>query len=86
MSKFQTNRTKSVYNTFSIPETGLNELMLFKFKTNTRVFSDFQTAPDFTEILMDGTVFYADSYGMFFSRNEKLKSYSSSKLFFPIYL
>ena len=45
-----------------------------------RVFSDFPTAPDFNEILMDGTVFHADSNGMFFSRNEK--SYSYSKLFF----
>ena len=44
------------------------------------VFSDFPTAPDFNEILIDGTVFYADSNGMFFSKNEKdtaLQSYFS---------
>ena len=29
--------------------------------------SDFPTAPDFKEILMGGTVFYADSNGMFLS-------------------
>ena len=41
-------------------------------KLKNRVFYDFPTAPDFNEILMDGTVFYADSNGtFFFSRNEK---------------
>ena len=29
------------------------------------VLSDFPTAPDFNEILMDGTVFFVDSNGMF---------------------
>ena len=45
----------------------------------------FPTPPDFNEILMDGTVFYADSNGMsVFSRNEKVTALH--KVIFPIYL
>ena len=36
------------------------------------------TAPDFNEVLVDGTVFYAESNGMFFfSRNEKVTALQS---------
>ena len=40
--------------------------------SNQGSFSDFPTAPDRDEILVDGTVFYAESNMVcFFSKNEK---------------
>ena len=45
----------------------LNKIVLIRFNIHIpfNIFSgSFPTAPDFNEILMDGTVFHADSNGM----------------------
>ena len=66
----------------------LNKIVLIRFNMHLpfNIFSgSFPTAPDFNAILMDGTVFYADSNGMsvFFREMKKLQLF---KVIFPIYL
>ena len=46
------------------------------------MFSDFPTVPDRDKILVDGSVFYAESNGMFFFREMKNKKVTALQSYF----
>ena len=54
---------------------------IYKPRT-TGIFFDFPTAPDRDEILVDGTVFYAECNGIFFFREIKNKKVTGPQSYF----